>query len=141
MTRVSRPSRFASSVQQGLRVAAEEARRLARSHGMLVYSSRNGRVIGRSPWKGLDDPDPFPKFFDSVSRRRGGLLCFKGTRVPVHELFDVLAEGKIPLPDWQRAHPAITPAQVHAVLRLVAANFRRKRNPGGAAEWACRPSV
>ncbi len=46
-----------------------------------------------------------------------GAPCFAGTRVPVRNLFDVLAQGK-PLNDFLRGFPTVTREQAVAVLKL-----------------------
>jgi len=49
-----RPSKFALSVAEGLKAAAEEAKRVARIHGTPVYTSDGGRgVVARCPWEGI----------------------------------------------------------------------------------------
>lgn len=52
-TRSIEPSEFAASVARGLKLAAEEAKRVARLHGTPIYVSDGRGVVARSPWDGL----------------------------------------------------------------------------------------
>ena len=47
----------------------------------------------------------------------GGALCFKGTRVPIQNLFDFIGAGD-PLTEFLDAFPTVTQDQALAVLRL-----------------------
>jgi uncharacterized protein (DUF433 family) len=47
--------------------------------------------------------------------RVSGAICFRGTRLPVHVLFDYLKAGQ-PVRDFLDDYPGPTEAQVEAVL-------------------------
>lgn len=51
------------------------------------------------------------------SRRRSGVPCFAGTRVPIHDLFDYLAGGE-PLGSFLESFPSVTQEQAEKVLML-----------------------
>jgi uncharacterized protein (DUF433 family) len=51
--------------------------------------------------------------------RLGGIPCFRGTRVPVHSLFDHLAAGDT-LADFIESFPTVSQGQAAAVLNLAA---------------------
>lgn len=48
---------------------------------------------------------------------RSGAPCFAGTRVPIHDLFDYLAEGE-PLESFLESFPSVSPEQARRVLLL-----------------------
>lgn len=49
--------------------------------------------------------------------RRSGVPCFAGTRVPIHDLFDYLAEGE-PLESFLESFPSVPREQARKVLLL-----------------------
>jgi len=51
------------------------------------------------------------------SKIMGGTPCFKGTRVPVQNLFDFMEAGD-PLSDFLDAFPTVSKEQAVAVLQL-----------------------
>jgi hypothetical protein len=48
-TKPKRRLDFAAGVGRGLRMAAKEARRIARMHGTPIYVWKNGRVVALKP--------------------------------------------------------------------------------------------
>lgn len=68
----------------------------------------------------MDQTDPKSPWYPYVwidPERLGGVPCFRGTRVPIKNLFDYFEEG-LPISKFLRDFPPITREQVDAVVGL-----------------------
>jgi uncharacterized protein (DUF433 family) len=69
----------------------------------------------------------------------GGAPCFRGTRIPVHDVADLLANGDDPAA-IREAYPRLTAEQI-ALIPLYAAAYPRRGRPRRGRSVAVRPKV
>ena len=82
------------------------------------------------------------KVKEMVETREGvlcGAPCFRGTRIPVHDLAAMLANGDS-VAALQAAYPGLTETQIRAAP-LYAAAYPRRGRRRNASPWKGKPPV
>ncbi len=105
------PSEFALSVGRGLKLAAAEARRLARLHGTPVWGFENGKVVPRSGWGRL------VRRITMNPSVEGGRPCVRDTGIRCSQILRMLASGMTESQILAR-HRRLEKQDVRAVLRF-----------------------
>ncbi len=88
----------------------------------MSQATVNPHLLGRRPDDERDTEcvpptDPRASAVSIDPERRSGVPCFAGTRVPIHDLFDYLAEGE-PLESFLESFPSVSREQARKVLLL-----------------------
>ncbi len=100
---------------------------------VVVVDSRPAAKAVRS---GLDQLTKARRIVSSTSDVLGGTPVFKGTRIPVHDIADMLANGDDPAA-IVRAYPQLDRARVH-LAAVYALAYPRRGRPRTKPAWRSR---
>ena len=83
--------------------------------------------------RGLTNLDKVKKMIATDDSILGGTPCFKGTRIPVHDIAEMVANGDA-IPDLLEAYPALTKEKIESAS-IYATAYPRRGRPREVSGW------
>ena len=94
------------------------------------------RAMKREVRRGLTVLEKAMRMISTDKNASGGAPCFKGIRIPVHDIADMLVDGDT-TEAIRTAYPMLTDAQINAAA-LYARAYPRRGRPRRAPAWRHR---
>lgn len=91
------------------------------------------RPMKKDVRKGLTTLEKAKKMIATNDDFLGGTPCFKGTRIPVHDIADMVANGD-EISDLLEAYPALTKEKIESAS-IYAAAYPRRGRPREVSGW------